>query len=98
MINCVYDWTNWTSQTAQYFQTCAQSSKTDVTALTIAWQDTKWYQIGGLDTVTSTGTSCKPGKAFWWPIFPVGHALNKVLDNGMAYIFEELGVLSHDEF
>ena len=63
LISCFYDWENeWNGDDAKVLTSCDQSSKETITIWKLALQETPMYAAGNTDTVTKTGTDCKPGK------------------------------------
>ena len=91
LITVVYDWTQWTGDTAKYFETCRQSAKEDVTVLSVSKDITTLYQMGGIDTTTVTGTSCTPGKGALWPWWKTGSYADHLFTNLASYWEGEYG-------
>jgi hypothetical protein len=68
LINCLYDWSQFTGEDAKWFNECRQSSKEDITMYEFTREETISYLRGNKDTVTVYGTDCSPKTGFW-PIF-----------------------------
>lgn len=68
LVNCFYDFQQWTGEDAKFFEGCSQSSKEDVSVYSKDRDESINYLMGAEDETTLLGTSCTPKDGFW-PIF-----------------------------
>lgn len=72
IVNCIYNLDNFKDEeTAKYFESCSQSSKTTITTFEKSWDEKTIGVLGGDDdAVLATGTGCNPGTGY--SFFPTG--------------------------
>ena len=87
LVNCFWNWADWTDRTAKIFDTCALSKDTEISLYEYKNDFPPYYFYGSTDTVAISGLFCNPGYneiiPLWRPTIVYGQTL---LANLMAYI------------
>ena len=85
LINCFYDYSQWTGEDAKYFEGCSQSSKEDVSVYTKDKDEAIGYLFGATDATTLLGTDCSPKDGFW-PLFSASRQEKRMFFNLLNYL------------
>lgn len=92
LINCIYNLDNFKDEeTAKYFESCSQSSKTTITTYEKTWDEKTLGVIGGDDdAVLATGVGCRPGVGYrFFPIGDIdGTVAGRLVPNLFHYVAE----------
>ena len=105
LVNCIYNIDNFTTDTAKYFESCSQSSKTTITMYSLTNDEWNFAFRGDADDEVlradiGTGSICKPGNSLnWYPIIPSGDIKSSFIFNLIDYVataMEQNGLKSGD--
>ena len=76
LINCFWNWDDWTDRQARLFDKCGLSKDTEVSIVDHKWVINNVYLLGDKDANTVKGISCVPGKnniiPIWRPVEILG--------------------------